>query len=901
MMKFNVNNYALASAFNRTTAEGGGSIILVKNGLTFKERKDLAGCSVDRVCEIACAEMDQYLIICVYRPPSGNLTSFIEIMEDVLGKATSNKKSVVVCGDFNIDLLSQSVEKDKYITLFNSFNLDYLFEVPTRVTPTSATCIDNIWLNCPHLYRSIVNGVRSDHKAQLVRLPCETKHPDRVIEIRPLSKRRLALLKSNLLVAMSNTQAESNDPNDQFKMLLNTVCKEFNGTCSKKRIKINSKMSFNEWATAGIRKSRDNLYQLYERRSYTTDERFHQYVRDYSKLFKIVCTKAKAVHLNNKIKSSDNKPKTVWKIINTETGQKNKSDSTISLKIEDTLITDPVKVANEFNNFFSKIPLVTTKSLESSSTLAYYFLSENVKLENVCNFNFHHVSAVDILKSFKLIKIKNTEDLWGVSVKVLESILEVVAPTLALIFNSCIDNGIFPDLMKCSKVVPIFKSGHRDNPSDYRPVSILPAFSKIFEKTMLTQLISHFNSNKILHAQQFGFTKGRSTTDAGASLIKFILQSWEESQDAIGVFCDLSKAFDCVDHSTLICKLKFYGIRGHALDLIESYLTQRNQKVAINGAISSETVVEMGVPQGSILGPFLFLVYVNDLPYMVSRRSGIVMFADDTSLLFKVNRKDTELIEPNNTLSMISDWFAANNLVLNPKKTKCIKFTLANSSVNLASNIKLNGENIEFVKSTVFLGITLDSKLQWGSHITAIGSRLSSAAFAVRRIRQLTNVATARLVYFAYFNSIISYGLILWGSAADIETLFILQKRAVRAIYNLGSRESLREFFKETDILTLPSLYVFEIIIYVRKNLYNFPTNTDRPKVTRNTGKLKTTFYRLVKAKKSFLGNCIKFYNKIPKHITELTDSKFKSVVKQTLISKAYYKINDYIMDRDIW
>lgn len=178
---------------------------------------------------------------------------------------------------------------------------------------------------------------------------------------------------------------------------------------------------------------------------------------------------------------------------------------------------------------------------------------------------------------------------------------------------------------------------------------------------------------------------------------------------------------------------------------------------------------------------------------------------------------------------------------------------------------------------------------------------MSSAAFAVRRIRQLTNVATARLVYFAYFNSIITYGLILWGSAADIETVFILQKRAVRAIYNLGSRESLREFFKETDILTLPSLYVFEIIMYVRKNLYNYPTNTDRPKVTRSAGKLKTTFYRLVKAKKSFLGNCIKFYNKIPKHITELTDSKFKSVVKRTLISKAYYKINDYIMDRDIW
>lgn len=902
MMKFNVNNYVVASVFNRGSAAGGGSIILVKKGLVCKERKDLSSLSVERVCEVASAEMDRYIFISVYRPPSCSLISYINVMEDVLRKASKSNKSIVVCGDFNVDILSKSVETDQLTSLFGSFHLDCLFNVPTRVTPTSATCIDNIWLNCPHLDSRIINGVRSDHKAQIVRLPLEKKHSDRVIEIRPLSKGRLDRLKSNLLLSLPPAEDLPVDPNELFKELLDTVCREFNMTCSKKQIKIKNKMSFSDWATTGIRKSRDTLYNLYDRRSYTTDERFHQYVRDYSKLFKSVCVKAKAAYLKNKINSSSNKAQAVWKIINTETGKKTKGESIVSLKVNNTLVTDKKKVADEFNNFFSKIPLETTRGLASSCTLAETILRQYVNIGDWSVFQFRYITPFDIFKSFKMLKIKNTEDLWGVSVKVLESIIEVVAPSLAVIFNNCIDKGLFPNLMKYSKVVPIFKKGDKDNPSDYRPVSILPAFSKIFEKIMLTQLISHFNHNSILHSQQFGFTKSRSTTDAGISLIKFILQAWEGSQDAIGVFCDLSKAFDCVDHSTLICKLNFYGIQGRALELIKSYLSERNQKVEINGVLSSESKVEVGVPQGSILGPFLFLVYVNDLPHMVSQRSGIVMFADDTSLLFKVNRKDTELVEPNATLSMISEWFAANNLMLNPDKTKCVKFSLASSSNhNTVSNIELNGQTIEFVRSTLFLGITLDSKLQWGLHIASIVGRLSSAVFAIGKMRQLTNVATARLVYFAYFNSILTYGLILWGSAADINTVFILQKRAVRAIYNLSSRHSLREMFKEIDILTLPSLYVFEVIMYVRRNLHNFPTNSDKPKTTRNTGKLKVTSHRLVKSKNSFLGNCVRFYNKIPKCITDLTDSRFKSMVKRTLMSKAYYKVNEYIIDRDAW
>ncbi|CAH2096769.1 unnamed protein product [Euphydryas editha] len=324
--------------------------------------------------------------------------------------------------------------------------------------------------------------------------------------------------------------------------------------------------------------------------------------------------------------------------------------------------------------------------------------------------------------------------------------------------------------MKFSKLVPLFKSGSTADPSNFRLISVLPTFSEIFEKVILNQLQKHFESNELLHNKQFGFTRGRSTTDAGIKLLETIFEAWDQSHDAYSVFCDLSKAFDCVQHQTLIRKLHHYGIRGTALEFVTSYLSGRTQSVVINGKRSPGSLVTMGVPQGSILGPFLFLVHINDLPHLVRDDHEIVLFADDTSLLFKVIH-----------------WFNINNLLLNESKTKCVRFTLPN--VKLATtSIRIRDEEMELVDQAVFLGITLDSKLQWGPHIGKLSGRLSSADYAVKKIRQLTDIKTARLVYFSYFHSIMTYGLLLWGNAVDIQFIFILQKRAVRAIYGMDTQ-----------------------------------------------------------------------------------------------------------------
>lgn len=893
------DNYSIVSSYKRKNAIRGGSLIIVKNNLKCRERKDIVDLTVERTIELSCVELERHIIVSVYRPPDADFALYESTMEEVLLKIFTCNKALIVCGDFNIDIPNHPLS-ERLLNLFKCFNLNHLFVEPTRVTLTTSTCLDNVYCSSIPVNKSIIKHFISDHYGHSVTFPCNKIDEPEVFSYRPITESNIKKFQNNIELKMSFVPC-LDDPDNLFTILSNLINKEFNDIFKLKTSKARVSVGFADWATPGIYKSRNSLYELYAtRESRMQDPTFILLVKNYSKIFKKVCHAAKSLHLRNKIERSSNKIKATWNLINTETGKSKPHNKQITLNINDKVLTKKVEVANAFDSFFSNIPKIVTKSLNSTASGASDLLESSVaKCET--EFSFRYVSADYIVKTFKSLNIKSTEDLWGISTKVLGTIIVDIAPCLAHVFNKCVDEGVFPDLMKHSKLIPLFKSGSEKDPANYRPISVLPALSKIFEKIILTQLLSHFNLNGLLHCNQFGFTKGRSTTDAGILLLKHVYDAFENSQDAIGVFCDLSKAFDCVSHATLISKLKHYGVQNRAIDLVQSYLSNRVQKVDVGGERSSGSTIDMGVPQGSILGPFLFLVYVNDLPAFVKDICDIVLFADDTSLVFKVDRSKANYDDVNASLSRVLNWFTVNNLLLNSKKTKCIKFTLPNV-LNRPANIEINGEALTLVDSTTFLGLNIDARLQWGPHIEALAGRLSSAAYAVRTIRWLTDEATARLVYFSYFHSVMSYGILLWGKAADIQTIFILQKRAVRAIYKMKSRDSLRERFKEINILTVTSQYIYEILLYTHKHVSSFKKKGDVHSInTRNKNKLCIPKFRLEKVNRSFMGNTVRYYNKLPDNATKLPIRRFKAYIKKNLIKKAYYTVNDYINDRTAW
>ena len=288
-------------------------------------------------------------------------------------------------------------------------------------------------------------------------------------------------------------------------------------------------------------------------------------------------------------------------------------------------------------------------------------------------FQPNSVNEVEVLLLLESIDIKKSFNLDKVHPLLLSSAAPIIYSPLTYVINLSLEQGIFPDSLKVAKVIPMFKQGSRSLCNNYRPISVLSALSKIFERCILDQLIFHFNTENILLSNQFGFRAGKTTTDCLADLVDDITKAIDEGSYAVSIFLDLSKAFDTVNHSTLLFKLDLYGIRAGENQWFKSYLSKRKQKVFVNGVESNFYLLESGVPQGSILGPFLFIVYINDM-VRATNYFTVRLFADDTSLTAVGSDLDVLIQRINSELPPVYEWLCSNKLTLNLSRTKYLVF-----------------------------------------------------------------------------------------------------------------------------------------------------------------------------------------------------------------------------------
>lgn len=367
----------------------------------------------------------------------------------------------------------------------------------------------------------------------------------------------------------------------------------------------------------------------------------------------------------------------------------------------------------------------------------------------------------------------------------------------------------------------------------YRPIALIPVMAKNFERVIYNNLNNYLESNNIFTHEQFGFRKGKSTIDALYNFLKKVMTGLDNKQRITAIFMDMSKAFDYVDHYILLNKLEQYGVRGNALNRIKSYLENRVQLTQIARVLqetkheqtyqSTPKTVKYGVPQGSILGPLLFVVYINDLPKVINQ--DMILFADDSTAIFTDEDQDTDNYEINinKSVESIINWLNNNNLKINLQKTCYISFANINKKTKTL-NIQYKGETIEEVKSTKFLGIYIDSGLNWKIQVDHVCKKLNQFSYALYMLRKVANESTLLSVYHAYVGSVLKYGILFWGNSTNRELALKAQKKCIRSISGLGQMDSCRQVFKRLKILTLPSIYILEAAMMIKRDIDNYQT-----------------------------------------------------------------------------
>ena len=429
------------------------------------------------------------------------------------------------------------------------------------------------------------------------------------------------------------------------------------------------------------------------------------------------------------------------------------------------------------------------------------------------------LSPATQIEVFDLINILNPSKSVGpnsIPIKLLKIIGFSVSPLLALLVNQFFQSGIFPDKLKIAKVISLFKKGNPELPSNYRLISLLSVFSKIFEKLMYRRLYRFLEIHNVLFSLQFGFQENHSIDHALVSLTEAIRNTLDNKRIGCGIFIDLQKAFDTVNHNILLSKLEHYGVRGCALQWFRSYLSDRKQYVSVNGSNSNLLQISCGVPQGSVLGPLLFLLYINDLPN-VSKKLKFYLFADDTNIYCESSDLSNLIKIVNRELRSVKKWLDANKLSLNIDKTNYIIFHSSSVSIPSDAVIKIGKKHIKRLKFVKFLGLLLDEHLSWKYHLSELSKKLARTCGIFFKIRNLLPLDVLLCLYNALFLSFLQYGLIVWGQTftSYVDPIFKLQKKAVRAISFQPRMSPSLPIFKDLKLLKLSELFELRLLTFV--------------------------------------------------------------------------------------
>lgn len=726
----------------------------------------------------------------VYKKPTVCLNKFLE----VLNKIHDQTSNIILIGDTNLDVQSQSNNINTYLAalrshgccLLNSREKKFATRINKRINArhTQSSTIDhvitnntrfkfNIGLNESHL---------SDHKSIFISFRDTT---NRFVNFAKteynLYVKQLPLNTFKTILARELAIFQPTDPSSLFFIIENVKKR-----CIQVR-QLNIKHNpYKKWVNDEL------IAHIRERNRYSKLKRKYPqntYVQSkHTELCQLI--RAKRNELRRKFNSSElnkciSKPRQMWKKINEILHNKPTQKNQIrSLTLANgNVVHEKKTIANELNQYFCSIGNELFQNIPHTDR-SYHNLIEF----NMNSMALFPASIDEVGKTIN--NIKNNTNLDDILPSCfIKSCREILLQPITSAVNSCLSEGVFPDELKTSRIVPIYKSGDSMQPVNYRPINILSDFSKIFELCIYERVVDFLTKFNIIDENQFGFQRKSGTLSAAITILDEIKISLDFSNRNICacLFLDLTKAFDTIPHEILMSKLYRYGFRGKAADLLKSFLNNRKQFVSLGDEKSQPLHNAFGTPQGSTLGPILFLLYVNDI-FKLKLHGKIVLFADDAAIIYCSNNINTLHTMMCEDIEILLNWFIANKLTLNLKKSKCMIFHPQQKTKKYTLNININGSPIEQVSKFEYLGISLQEDMRWDGHINSICSKISSIAGVMNRLGNTVDKNTLISLYYAHVNSHISYMSPLWGNAATdtlLNSLQVVQNQALRSLFRV--------------------------------------------------------------------------------------------------------------------
>lgn len=866
---------------------GGGSAIYIRDNIKWTPKTSQITKSNNEFVIINLDELNIKIGV-VYRQPSSNVNVFNEETENIL----NNNKRLILVGDINIDLYQNNTTTLDYKDTIISSGYNILNKIEdgweTRINKTTGTktIIDHIITDLNDLDITYTTGLYplSDHK--FITLNINRINPKKTITKQPYTFKKFNY--KNLQQQLE-IRLKENKENLNFKLLTEIIINETksNTKTITQRYADNLKQG---WITQNLlnkMKERDKIYKTHIK--YPENEYIAQKLHLLKKEIRNLINYNKKEYYSKKLKDSKYSSRKTWKVLKEIIKpNEDKEKSIAQITDNDISIINPKEICQILNNHFKTAATKILKDIPTTNSHKKFTLIWNTDR----SMRLKLTEEVEILKIINNLKTKAAPGEDGIKSGMIKKIKYIITPYLVQMINKNMKEGVFPEELKTAKITPIYKGGARHDCNNYRPISVLNVLSKIFEKVLLNRLKEYLDEINFLNQEQNGFQNGRNTETAASTIFNYINEQTDKKLLVAALNLDLKKAFDTVNHQILLEKMSVAGINGPALRIFRSYLDKRRQYTIVNGEKSEKAEIDHGVPQGSILGPLLFLIYINDF-VNCQLKGKVSHYADDTIIFY--SGQNAAIINNiiKEDIKLIEEWCCTNKLCLNINKCEVITF----GETKWELNVTIKNKILENKKSIKYLGLILDRELKFKEHIEQLKTKLSKFTGLLRRSAHLITPEMKNQIYYAYINSQLSYLTSVWGTAnkSDLERLQRTQNKAIKTLYNLKYRTPTIQVYSMTNYLNISEIIQYhsiKLIYNIKNNLLKSPiTLTENRDIhnhyTRSAENLHLTHHRTKKTQKDIKHNAIMTYNNIPQTIKDIKNIKqFKIKLKMYLLSQ---------------